>query len=1189
MKSFIRWALAFCLLLFISQPAFSQSRNTGEIRGTVTDTSGAVVAGATVTLSNIDTGETKDFISNEDGIYDTVSTPAGNYNVTFTAKGFKKLVRGPFTLNVDVITENASLEVGAISETVTVTESGVPLLETETGYQGKIFEKQTIEKLPQIGAGITGNDWANFNILLPGAAATPTMPSSEGSGAYNAGDAVSINGNLPNYANYLQDGGVVQLPVSNNVDNTLFEALSEVQITTSSFSAEYGIGGAVFNQITKGGTNSFHGSAYEYWQNTVLNAAPYFPVGGVAQPAPKFRYDEYGGSIGGPIIKNKLFFFFVVDKIYSNGAASATTGNTPTLAEIGMGTAHPGAFDFSAAGLPTLYDPLSCSTPNCTRTSFAAENTGSLAGVNAIPANRIDPVAAKILGFFPAPNLGGPSLLSQNFSTILPTPNPNLRFFGRIDYDLSTNNRMSFSISQKNNPGVNKYGPFPCPINCFSGDIDGYNAQYTDTWTISPTIVNEFRMAYTKQGNWFVPDTIGFNAATTLGLQYAKADVFPQINIGGNGLCCSQLAPGTNAIYIENLYDPSDTLTMVKGKHIFHFGVEVLMGQGNTTPWGNLTAGNFTFSGNYTAQNGALQATTGAGLADFILGDVQQWSATNQAVSYARLKSPQLFVQDDFKVKPNFTLNLGLRYVATTGFTEINNAIGGFDPNITLTYPCPSTLFTDCSHEGSLGSMWFAGQDNRNSSQKPIYNIFLPRVGFAWSFMPNTVLRGGFGMYSYNFSQDTYGQGIGAGSINTSTGNTTDPNLGTGPNPLISLSAPASVADSVLNYVVGSPNARIPFTYLNLTQPSSQTFVPYNVPVGRINEWQVSIEHQFAGNYMASVSYVGSHGSNLQFPTDINQITSATGIAASSANGSAVQADRPFPAWGTLSGNNYNGKSNYNALQLGVTKRYTSGFLFSFNFVHSHFLDDQDSGGWGSRGGTQYWQIANDPAANYGNSNFDIPNAFKGYASYELPFGEGKRFLSNGKAINELVGGWRIAGTFVHQSGTPFTVVNTTNLNQKITGCNVGGTATGGDVNNGCNWYLDVVGKPGSGSCTPGGTITASGPTGTTNCWFNTSAFAAPPTPSATQLFEFGNEGRNSLRGPRLTVMNLSLAKGFSFTERVKMELRADFVNALNHPSFNIPGQVLGASNFGEINNGTLGNGVAVQPRSGQLSARVTF
>ena len=690
MNGLFRFALALCLVVGMAKPVFSQSRNTGEIRGTVADTSGAVVAGATVTLSNIDTGETKDFITNQDGIYDTVSTPAGNYKLTFAATGFKKVVLGPFTLNVDVITENASLEVGAVTETVVVTEAGVPLLDTETSHMGHVWEAQTIGVLPQIGFGITGNDWANFNILLPGAAGSPTAPASEGSGSYNAGDAISINGNLPNYANYLQDGGVVQLPVSNNVDNTLFEALSEVQVTTSSFSAEYGIGGAVFNQITKSGTNSIHGSAYEYWQNTILNAAPYFPTdtgpGGApeAQRAPKLRYDEYGGSVGGPIIKNKLFFFFVVDKIYSNGSAGATTGTTPTLAEIGQGTAHPGAFDFSAPGLPTLYDPASCATPGCTRTSFAAENTGSLAGINAIPANRVDPVALKMLGFYPAPNAGPVGALSNNFSTVLPTPNPNLRFFGRLDYDLSQKNRVSFSISQKNNPGVNKYGPFPCPQNCFSGDIDGYNAQITETWTISPSMVNEFRMAYTKQGNWFVPQTLGFNNTTALGLQYAKADVIPQINIGGPGLCCSQVAPGTNAVYIENLYDPSDTLTLVKGKHILHFGVEVLMGQGNTTPWGNVTAGNFTFTGNYTAQNLAAAGTTGTGLADFLLGDVQKWSATNQGVSYARLKSPQLYVQDDYKLRPNLTLNLGLRYVATTGFTEINNSLGGFDPNIPL-------------------------------------------------------------------------------------------------------------------------------------------------------------------------------------------------------------------------------------------------------------------------------------------------------------------------------------------------------------------------------------------------------------------------------------------------------------------------------------------------------------------------
>lgn len=1184
MTRFIRWAIGFSLILAVVAPAFSQSRNTGEIRGTVT-AAGAAVTGATVTLTNIDTGETKTLVTNEVGIYDTVSTPTGNYRISFTAQGFKKLVRGPIVLQVNVITEDASLEVGAVTETVNVEAEGAPLLETETAHLGSILESKTIGELPQIGAGITGNDWANFNILLPGASSSPTAPGSEGSGAYNAGDAVSINGNLPNYANYLQDGGVVQLPVSNNVDNTLFEAVQEVQITTSSFSAEYGIGGAVFNQITKGGTNRFHGSAYEYWQNDMLNARPKFWVNGAPAKAPYLRYHEWGGSIGGPIFKNKLFFFFVRDKIFNNNSNPPTGGTTPTLAERGMGTAHPGAYDFSAPGLPMLFDPASCNAANC-RISFAAENTGALAGVNAIPADRIDPVALKILSYYPLPNAGAPGDLKNNFSTILPTPNPNLRYFGRLDYDLSQEQHLSFSISQKDNPGVNKYGPFPCPINCFSGDIDGYNVQLTHTWQISPTLVNEFRMAYTKQGNWFVPDTKGFDAAGTLGLQYAKANIFPTINITGD--CCNGLAPGTNAIYIEHLYDPSDVLTLVRGRHILHFGVEVLMGDGNTTPWGNLDAGQFSFFGNYTA-NGA---GTGAALADFLLGDVQSWKAKNQSTSYARLKSPQLFVQDDFKVRPNLTLNLGLRYVATSGFSEINNSLGGFDPFKTLVCtvdsqgaPCTVGGVPGAAPlNGTLGSLWFAPQDNRTSLQKPVRNIFLPRIGFAWSLRNDTVVRGGFGMYSYNFSQDVYGNGIGFGGLGTSLGDTTDPLAGKGSSPLITLSASAAVANPVLNYVVGSPNAKQVIAYLNVAHPTNQTFVPYNVKPGQINEWQMSVEHQFGHDYMASIAYVGSHASHLETGTDVNQITSPAGLAAAGKDGSLIQGNRPFPAWGNLSGFNYNGISNYNALQTTFNKHFSNGLLFSFNYVWSHFLDDQDSGGWGSRGGTQYWQIGNNPSANYGNSNFDIPNAFKGYASYELPFGKGKNYLNGNSVLDEVVGGWRLSGTFIAQSGNPFTVVNINNHNKDYTGCgeNDGGTASGGDVANGCNWFPNVIASTHVSNPNP-------------NEWFNTAAFAdawtpPPSTAPGTGLpFAFGNERRNSLRGPRLSVLNLSIAKDFKFGERVRLQLRSDWVNALNHPSLGLPGQTFGGNNFGEINNATQGNGVAVKPRSGQLSARITF
>jgi hypothetical protein len=1144
MNVLLRCALVLSVLFMGVGASLAQSTNSGDIRGTVMDTSGAAVPGVDVTLTNIDTGEVQHFTTNDSGIYDTASTRAGNYNITFTKQGFKQLTRGPFKLEVSIITEDATLAVGQVQEIVTVEDTGeAPLLQTESGQQGTIMEGKTIEALPQIGAGITGNDWANFNIFLPGASSAPSQPTSEGSGAYNAGDAVAINGNLPNYANFLADGATVVLPVSGNVDNSVFESISEVQVTTSSFSAQYGIGGAVFNQISKSGSNTFHGSAYEYWQNDVLNASNFFPGGNGQAVKPSIRYNEWGGSVGGPIIKNKLFFFFVRDKITNNGSGNQHTSTVPTAAER--------SGDFS--GQPTIYDPTTAGVGGL-RTAFSG---------NVIPANRIDPVALKVLGFYPAPNAGGPNATVNNYVFLSPSVNPNLRYFGRIDYDLTKNNRVTFSITAKNNPGHN-FNQWACPINCFSGDIDGYNAQLSDTWTITPTLVNEVRMGYTKQGNWFVPQTLGFDAATTLGLQYGKANIFPTFNL--NGTCCTSLQPGTNAIYIENLYDPSDVVTLIKGKHILHFGAEVLMGEGNTTPWGNVDAGQFTFTGQYTQQNCPAGSTTctpgGASFADFLLGDVEHWQATNQSVTYMRIKDPQVFVQDDFKVKPNLTINLGLRYEATTGMSELHNAIGGFDPTLTNAF------------DGSKGSMWFGGQDGRTTLQQPIHNIFLPRIGFSWApgMFKNTTVRGGFGMYAYNFSEDTYGQGLGAGSVGTNTGNATDVNSGTGPNPLISLSASSATAGPILNYVTGSPAARDPLTYVTPAHPQNVTFTPYFVPVARINEWTFSVEHEFSHDYEASIAYVGSHGSNLQFPTDRNQITDRAVLAA----GPTTQTERPFPLFGNISGNFYNGISNYNALQLGMVKRYSYGLTFQANYVWSHFLDDQDSGGWGSRGGVQNWQIGNDPAANYGNSNFDIRHAVKAIVAYELPFGHNKNYLHNGVVSDALVGGWRLSSTFITQSGNPFTVIDTKNNSYSQCG-------------NGCVVFPNVIGNPFSN--VPAG------------YFFNPAAFAQPAPGT------FGNEGRNSLVGPRLTVINLSLGKQFHFGERFGLELRADFVNALNHPSFQAPHSDIGSacvvaggaaipcgsSNFGIIDASAPGfgpgnhNGIAVAPRSGQLSARFTF
>ena len=384
MKRISRFVIAMFFVVCFSRPTLSQNRSTGEIRGVVSDQSGAVLPGVTVTISNIDTGETKDFVTNGDGLYDTVSTPPGRYNITFAAKGFKKLTRGPITLEVTSITENASLEVGAVTEEVRVTAEGAPLLETESGQQASTFDSKTMLELPQSGGGITGADWAAFNIYLPGAGGTTNGRVSQAGGAWNAGDAVSINGNLPNFGNFLQDGASTLLPASYNNDDEIFETVSEVQVNTSSFSAQYGMGGVVFNQISKSGTDAFHGSAYEYFSNDALNANGFFnklapkfitnplnPSGpeipNPAHQVPYLRYDQFGGSVGGPIIRKKFFFFFDIDRIVNNSASNGyVTVPTPQM-EQG---------DFT--GMYPIYDPLTTTGSGATLAASRINNCASL-------------------------------------------------------------------------------------------------------------------------------------------------------------------------------------------------------------------------------------------------------------------------------------------------------------------------------------------------------------------------------------------------------------------------------------------------------------------------------------------------------------------------------------------------------------------------------------------------------------------------------------------------------------------------------------------------------------------------------------------------------------------------------------------------------------------------------------------
>ncbi len=1107
----LRWLAAIMLPILLGT-AFGQSTNSGDIRGVVTDSTGAAVPGVNVTVENINTGVSKVYVTNNDGVYDTSSIVAGTYKITFSKSGFSEFVRSSVTLNVENTTVNAQLTVGSVSEQVVV-NMDLPLLKTENGEQTFMLDAQTLSQLPQVG-----QDWSSFNILIPGAAGAPMgLQGALGTGTSN-GTMLAVNGNLP-FSTVLADGAETTLPASANSDIYTQETIQEVQVGTSAFSAQYGVGGILYNQISKGGTDRFHGSAYEYFQNDALNANSYF---GGKTP---LRYNNFGGSIGGPILKRKLFFYFNFDKILQHGGQPAFYA-VPTPAVLGG--------DFT--GFPTIYDPQTTTVVGGVvhRTSFADEYHNG----NKIPASRIDPVAAAIQKYFPAPNAPGKDvngIVTNNYVFTPPNSNPFTRFFGRLDYQITANHRLTITESEGDNPGES-LGAGICPIGCQSGDVSKNNAQISEVWTISPRMTNEVRFGYTNQLNFFIPSTLDQGYPAKFGWQFAKADNFPAIQINGYNQGCNggtALCVESNAVYKEHVYNPSDVVTLIVGKHILHFGGEFLIYQNNSTAWGNVNAGTMGYTGVYTASTQG-NSSTGAAYADFLLGQTQNWNANVTPEYGGRMKLPQLFIQDDYKLRPNLTVNLGLRYQMQTGWSEVKGNEAAFDP--TVQNPATATL----------GAMWYGSThaNGRTRIQDGVYNTFLPRIGFSYQLDPNTVIRGGFGLYAYNWSNDTYNtasQGPIMGAAFGSKGSVTDTTNGV--NPLVILSG----SGANLPYIAATTN---PAGY----NGSNVNFGAFHQPVGGSYQWNIQGQRQLNNNLVASLAYVASHGHDLPFPVDINQVP----VGKLSPND---QQFRPYPQFGTIAVAgavpNENATSNYNSLQAQIEQRLSHGLNFSFSYVWSHFLDDLDTAGWGSHSGNTNWQNAYSPAANYGNSNFDVRNAFKGYVLYQLPFGRGKQFLNSNSLVDAVIGGWQVSDTLVIQSGQPFTPVMQTDTSYSLAGSNFA-------------LYPNVIGNP---------SLTNRG----INQWFNEAAFAPPAAGT------FGSVHRNQLTGPGLVTTNLSLSKTFAIWESVKLQVRGDAQNLFNHPSFGLPANQLTVAHGAVAPGSSTINSVTVPSRTMQVSARLSF
>jgi len=1121
MRNMIRLGIVLAVALCVS-PAFAQNSNSGDIRGTVTDATGAVIQDAIVTVLDVDKGVATTYKSDGAGLYDTGSIVTDHYTITFTKEGFNTFVRGPITLNVETLTVNGTLAVGSATETVKVT-TDIPLLETESAAQATTMSEQEMQDLPNFAS------WENFTVLMPGASGT-SAPGANG--GMNPGQTASVNGNSVFY-NVLGDGVTMSLPSNGNSYDYNFDTLQEVQMVTSNPSAQYENGGAIYNQISKGGGSTYHGDIFDYFSNSALNAATYaFGQGYI----PPLRANYYGGSIGGPVplraLRNKLFFFFNYDRNQYYGGANSGFITVPTTDML--------AGDFT--GQPTIYDPTTQvidAGGNLVRQSFASEYGNG----NKIPSTMMDTVAKAMQTYFPKANVTNPDvadgITTNNYFYNWASNSPGWGYFWRGDYDITPKNRLTatefYNASSSPNYGINI-----CPIDCYTANGNGLTGQLSDVWTFSQNKVNEFRFGFSDQNNLYIPESVNKGFPAKLGMKFAEADVFPEIYI--NGACCfgGNMAPQSNAIQHQVIFEPSDVITMIKGKHVLHFGGEFLDQQINTTFWGNIDAGQTNFSGVYTNSTQG-DSNTGLPYADFLLGYVSSWSAANTPEFYPRMKTVQLFVQDDIKLRPNFTFNAGVRWEGWNGMYDAHGNQRSWDPTVVNPGVDPF------GNVNTLGAMWY-GATKANGRTKviaPIWNTFLPRFGASWEKDSKTVIRGGLGLYAYNYNEgpSAYNE---LGSELGASGNEGDNTNGI--LPVVILSQDGTVNDQ------GAAGASIASLYQNApTTPDALNgqgvnFAYYHEPLTKIWQYNLEVQRSFGPNMAAKIAYVGSHGFDQLFGVDLNQIPENK-LGPDDTTG-ATNA-RPYPNFQSIGGNKLIGISNYNALQATAEKRLSSGLQFNFNYTWSKFLNETDACAWNCPYGTV--QNMYDVRADYGPAAFDVRSMFKGRIIYKLPFGRGQKFLNNSAVADAVVGGWQTSGTIQWQSGNPFTVVTANNNDYAQSGAQ----------------YPNVV--PGVNPYAGAHKI------GPNSNWFNEAAFSQPDAGT------FGNSRRDTLRAPGYSNINFSLGKNFTIWQESKFQLRIDASNVINHPSFGQPNANWGPGQQSSISSVTDGG------RSAQILGKFSF
>ncbi len=1093
--SLMKLAVAFAAAALVGNGALQAQISTATLTGTVTDATGAALAGATVEAKSTSTLLARKAVTDGAGEYVIPDLPPGHYVLTFRTAGFKAYIVPDLELLVAQRAQiNPRLEVGQVDQSLTVTAE-VPIIDTSSASVGQVIDTQSVDHMP-----LNGRSFWQLTSLTPGATYNPGGQTTHTGGSTIRASvvAVNVNGGAQNETGWALDGAfITEMQSGGTMIQPDVDALQEFKVEGANMTAEYGHTPNMVNVTMKSGTNQFHGTLFEFLRNSAFDARNFFyipPVGSSLTKEP-LRRNQYGFTFGGPLIKNKTFFFTDWERTgllqgvdFSNVVPSPAqrTGDFSSLLQ--------------GSKPQKITDPLSGAPyPN-----------------NIIPPSLISTPAKYFLPYLPLPNtVVGTTNYSALTNNLLQTL---MRGDIRMDQVISASTQLSgrYSINNSVESDPNPFltlGTFPL----FSR---GQSATLSLTHIFSPRWVNDARVSYYRSYFLFGPTLGGTNFNQAAGVQGFNDTTsiysFPEITLTGyatfNGSPFDQ-RPKSNR---HKNWQYADNMTFSSGRHTVKFGAEIMH---ETAAYvnGSSSVGIFNFVGTYS----------GNAFADFLLGypDSVTRDYFKQLNGYYG-NFPSAYAQDSFRLTPNITINAGIRFEYNGFYNGIRGQKSAF--NLATGKPIiPSSIDPQVQSLTSSLMTIFADRINYTKDVGLPVGIqsgqvdFAPRFGIAWrpKGSDKTVVRTGYGIF-YLFPD--------GGNINNFVA--TVPFIAA--TTIFNDRPPLKPTRTWSDFFLGQPNVA---PNPNPGQPCSFGYAALscatpNVDSGSqtlqatyIQEWNVSVQRQITHSMSIDVAYVGSKSTHLQTQPSINDPLPGPG---------AIQARRPYPQWGTIVYGTFDGYGTYDALQSKLESRNWHGLTTLVTYVYSKCIDK-------GAGVTQYYQAVNKAVCDY-----NLTNTFSASFDYQLPVGHGQRFLSHTPGVvNQVLGGWEVAGILTLRSGLPFTP-----------------TINGDVANTGVSSQRpQVVGTPqivGSPSCwfyiSANPSCVALDPSGT-------NAFAAPAT------YTYGNGGRNILKADPLKQLDFTAMKNFRIDDKRSLEFRAEIFNLTNHPVFAAPSTAINSSSGAQV------------------------